>query len=85
MVQWYALGAEFLSSSIFHNRQTQASSIQLESLRRYFVGYALKAESGWTGDILLAEVEEMTENSVPEVHVRRFTEKEVRTGFTSSS
>ena len=34
--------------------------------------------SGWTGDLLVADVEELENNIASEVHVTRFKEKEVK-------
>ena len=42
-----------------------------------FTGYAFNAESGWTGDLLAADAEELKENIASEVYVKRFKENAV--------
>ena len=55
------------------NRLHQFSS---EVLKGILVGYASNAESGWIGDLLVADAEELKNNTTSEVHINRFEEKE---------
>ena len=36
-----------------------------------FVGYALNTVPGWTGDLLVADAEELKDNTASEVYVKR--------------
>ena len=44
-----------------------------------FLGYALYAEGIWKGDIMVADIEELEEMDVSELHARRLNAKEVLT------
>ena len=61
--------------SHFHERQGQASAIQLTSPPRYFFGCAVNTEGGWTGDLLVADAEGLSNNTASEVHVKKDSKK----------
>ena len=61
-----------ISSYNLHKRQKQASSIQLKKSSKVFFGNTLNAGGGWTRDLLVADAEEMKDNSASEVYVKRF-------------
>ena len=41
------------------------------------MGYALNVGRSWTGDVLVADIEELHENGASELYLRRIKEKEV--------
>ena len=70
----------FGSKTVYHqvptedkNRLQQFSS---KVFQGNFVGYALSAGRGWTGDPFVADAEELRNDTPSEIHVKSFTEKE---------
>ena len=41
-------------------------------LKNIFFGNALGAERGWTGDVLVADAEDVKDNIAPAIYVKRF-------------
>ena len=56
-------------------RKTSQEYISLERQRReeYFLGYVPRAEGGWSGDLMIADFEDLQESEASEVFAIRFT------------
>ena len=64
------------SPPISTKRQNKLHQFSSEVLP-FFIGYALNAGGGWTGDLLVADAEAFKKNTASELYVKRFKEKEV--------
>ena len=71
------LSEQIYLSSNFTKDKTSFINCAQKFLKDIFIGHASNAESGWTGDLLVTEAEEMKDNIASEVYVERFKEKVV--------
>ena len=60
----------------------ETASIWPKVLSSIFLGCVLSAKGIWKGDIMVADIEELEEMDVSELHVRRLNVKEVLTSMT---
>ena len=65
--------------SILSLQKTMVECISLahKSFVEMFLRYALNADGSWSGDLLIADTEDLKTMPPSEVHVERFTPKEV--------
>ena len=72
-------GAMVEYHTILQKTSRDCISSAQKSLPGIFLGYALSAGGIWTGDIMVADIEELEEMDASELHARRLNAKEVLT------